>query len=52
VPWREIVGTRNRVAHGDLGIAPDTVWTILTDDLPALQRNLGVLLEKLRSEGA
>jgi uncharacterized protein with HEPN domain len=25
VPWREFVGTRNRVAHGDLGIAPDTV---------------------------
>lgn len=25
VRWRQIVGTRNRVAHGYLGIAPETV---------------------------
>ena len=48
VPWREIVGTRNRVAHGYLGIAPDTVWSILTDDLPALRWRLEALLAKMR----
>ena len=37
VHWREIVGTCNRVAHGYLGIAPETVWSILTEDLPDLQ---------------
>jgi uncharacterized protein with HEPN domain len=28
LPWREVVGTRNRMAHGYPGIAPDTVWSI------------------------
>lgn len=48
VAWRAIVGTRNRVAHGYLGIAPDTVWSILQDDLPVLQRGLQQLLTRLR----
>ena len=48
VPWRAIVGTRNRVAHGYLGIASDTVWSILTDDLPLLRRRLIALLATLR----
>jgi uncharacterized protein with HEPN domain len=48
VPWREIVGTRKRVAHGYLGIDPDTVWSILAEDLPALRRSLGALLATLR----
>lgn len=47
VPWREMVGTRNRVAHGYLGIASDTVWSIISDDLPVLQTELEALLAKL-----
>jgi uncharacterized protein with HEPN domain len=49
VPWREVVATRNRVAHAYLGIASDTVWSILTDDLPALRRSLLALLATIRS---
>jgi uncharacterized protein with HEPN domain len=47
IPWREIVGTRNRVAHAYLGISPKVVWTILQEDLPALAKQLRLLLEKL-----
>ena len=47
VPWREIVGTRNRVAHGYLGISATTVWDILTVELPALQPLLLELLERM-----
>lgn len=47
VPWREIVATRNRVAHAYLGIAADTVWSILRDDLPTLRRSLLALLDAL-----
>lgn len=50
IPWREIVGTRNRVAHGYLGIAADTVWSILTEDLPPLRGKLEVLLVTLRKQ--
>ena len=41
------MGTRNRVARGYLGIAPETVWSILTEDLPDLQARLRDLLLKL-----
>jgi len=47
VPWREIVGTRNRVAHGYLGISPTTVWDILTVELPALRLQLLDLLARM-----
>jgi uncharacterized protein with HEPN domain len=40
VPWRAIVGTRNRLAHGYLGIDYDTVWDIVTTDLPRLREAL------------
>jgi len=52
VPWREIVGTRNRVAHAYLGIAPDTVWSILSEDRPALAKRLRMLLDTLRARAS
>ena len=36
VPWRMIVATRNRLIHGYLGIDSDTLWNIISDDIPAL----------------
>lgn len=49
IPWRQTVGTRNRVAHAYLGIDPETVWSIVRDDLPGLQRSLTQLLQKVRA---
>ena len=51
VPWREIVGTRNRVAHAYLGISPTTVWDILTVELPSLRSQLLDLLKRLPPTG-
>ncbi|RZJ11946.1 MAG: DUF86 domain-containing protein [Rubrivivax sp.] len=50
VPWRQIVATRNRVAHAYLGISADTVWSILHDDLPALDLALRALLARMNEE--
>ena len=47
VSWRGIIGTRNRVAHGYLGIEPDTVWLLLTRHVPKLRDQLQALLSKL-----
>ena len=52
IPWRQIVATRNRVAHAYLGIAADTVWSILQDDLPPLRLALVALLAALPPEPA
>ncbi len=47
VPWREVIATRNRVAHAYLGIDADTVWSILRDDLPTLRTALTALLNAI-----
>jgi uncharacterized protein with HEPN domain len=47
IPWREIAGTRDRIAHGYFDINLDTVWDILTLDLPKLQRELAELIPRL-----
>jgi uncharacterized protein with HEPN domain len=44
MPWRLVIGTRNRLAHGYLGIEPETVWMIATDSVPRLRDQLGALL--------
>ena len=36
IPWRMIIATRNQLIHGYLGIDNDTVWSIVTSDIPAL----------------
>ncbi|MBS0496964.1 MAG: DUF86 domain-containing protein [Proteobacteria bacterium] len=46
IPWRMIIATRNRLIHGYLGIDNDTLWSIIQDDIPALQS----LLESLRKD--
>jgi uncharacterized protein with HEPN domain len=44
VPWRQLVATRNRLIHAYLGLDPDIIWSIVTDDIPTLQRELTLLL--------
>ena len=36
VPWRAIIGMRNRLIHGYLGIDDDLVWSAVRDDVPPL----------------
>ena len=43
IPWRLIVATRNRLIHGYLGIDNDTLWSIISGDVPALLPNLRAL---------
>ena len=36
IPWREIIGLRNRLVHGYGAIDLDIVWRVITADLPPL----------------
>jgi len=36
IPWREIVGMRNRVVHGYDAVDLDVLWDTITVDLPSL----------------
>ena len=44
VEWRQIVATRNRVAHAYLGIDDDVIWDIIQNELPDLLGALRRLL--------
>jgi uncharacterized protein with HEPN domain len=36
VPWREIIAMRNRLVHGYFAVDHDILWTVVTDEPPAL----------------
>ncbi len=48
IPWREIVGMRNRLVHGYASVDNDITWDVVTGDLPAV---IGAL-QKLLAEGS
>lgn len=48
IQWRQIIGTRNQVAHAYLGLDDDVLWDIICNDIPNLLPALRTLLE---SEG-
>ncbi len=49
IPWRMIIATRNRLIHGYLGIDDDTLWSIITDDIPELLQMLYQLKIEMHS---
>ncbi len=40
IPWRQIVGTRDRLIHGYFDVDLDIVWKIISSDLPPLVQQL------------
>ena len=50
IPWRAIVGTRNRLAHAYLHIDDDIIWTLIVDAVPELLAALRTLLETAGKE--
>lgn len=47
LPWRQVIATRNRLIHAYLGIDDDIIWSIVTDDVPALRQGLTDLLASM-----
>ncbi len=36
LPWQDMIGMRNVVAHGYFGVDPDVLWRTVREDLPPL----------------
>ncbi len=51
VPWKQIAGTRDRLAHGYFDVDLDIVWQIITADLPPLTGSLEQILHDEESNG-
>lgn len=43
IAWRQVVGTRNRLIHGYLGIKNEVVWDIIQNEIPQLLEQLQAL---------
>jgi len=48
VPWTKVVGLRNVVIHHYFGVDVDTIWFIITRQLPELKKQF-VLMKKFES---
>ena len=51
IPWRQIIGMRNRLIHAYARVSLDTVWDVLQDKLPALISALTPLVPPDEPEG-
>jgi len=47
VPWKNIIGMRNRLIHAYYDINLDTVWSTVTEDLPPLVEELEKIIKPL-----
>jgi uncharacterized protein with HEPN domain len=48
LPWAQMRGMRNRIAHGYFDIDLDIVWQTLTTAIPALNQQAKILLNDFR----
>ena len=45
IPWRAMAASRDRMAHGYFDINLDMLWTMVSIDIPAIQKDLRRLSE-------
>jgi uncharacterized protein with HEPN domain len=50
VPWRDITGLRNQVAHAYFGIDYDLLWITVQRDIPELIANLEVIIAAIQKQ--
>ncbi|WP_373499114.1 DUF86 domain-containing protein [Desulfococcus sp.] len=44
IPWQEIIGLRNRLAHAYFSISIEIVWEVVVNELDSLEKNVTTLL--------
>lgn len=49
IPWREMIGMRNRVVHAYFDVDLDIVWQVITADLPELLKFVNQAIQELEA---
>ena len=47
IPWSDIVAMRNRISHDYFGVDFETVWEVVSNDLPALESQVKTMMDDL-----
>lgn len=50
IPWRQLAGFRNQLAHGYLDVDLDIVWSIIEYDLPVIVERVRAALTLLKTQ--
>ena len=46
IPWRNIIGLRDVIAHGYFTVSPETLWSTAVSDLDALKRAIEAIIRE------
>lgn len=50
IPWRDIVGMRNKISHGYFGIDYEIVWAVIKKKLPELKTHITQMLKEIEKD--
>jgi uncharacterized protein with HEPN domain len=51
IPFAQIYGMRNRVAHGYFSVSTDMIWDSVQIDIPELRKQIEMVLGELEANG-
>jgi uncharacterized protein with HEPN domain len=50
IPWRAVIGMRNRLIHGYFAVDYDIVWRVVSNDLDVLIHEIETILQSPQGE--